>query len=127
MCFFLFLILSVPLLMVNDNCQLCFGDKLQRGEEEIIKISLQEEGSPWLPENDVTPKSHHFPAESKGKLDSIIPKIFIFQRMRLRPRGLVLPKASSRAGTEECLLGHSSALSTTKAHPALAPLSTPVF
>ena len=54
-------------LMTTLSLLLWFGVKIQRGEEEIIKIFLQEEGPPGFLENDVTPKSHHFPAESKGK------------------------------------------------------------
>lgn len=91
MSFSLFLILFVHFPMGNDNCQFCFGARLQRREEEFVE-DLLPGGS-----NSMISKSHRFPAESEGRLDSIRSNFLIFQRMSLGPRDVVLPKATQQA------------------------------
>lgn len=80
-------------------------------KRKLLRSSSRRRGLHGIPENGEKPRSHHFPAESKWESDSTIPKIFMFQSMRLRPSALVLPKASMPAGTEERLVVFSSALS----------------
>lgn len=59
--------ISVYLLVINDSYQLYVLElNTKEVKRRLLKIFLQEEGPPWFLENEVTSKSHHFPAELKG-------------------------------------------------------------